>query len=120
MNIKDVRLTKGMSKNEVNELVSEWVELIDEEFMGSGHRHNWRCLCGKTFIRAWEKIRYYKSINCLDCTKKKKKYRKLILICECCGRLLNKEKHNTINLCNKHHRQLKKEGKFLDENPISI
>ena len=118
MEIKNIKLTKGMKKEEVNELVLEWVELLDDIFLGVEYKHNWKCKCGENFIRTWDKIRYYESIRCLSCSNKRKRYKKKILICECCGRFLHKEALQVSNLCNKHYNQFKKYGKFLDNNPI--
>ena len=33
MEIRDIKLKKGMNKNEVNKLINEWLELIDEEYL---------------------------------------------------------------------------------------
>ena len=46
MDIKVVKLKKGMSKEEVNELISEWLLLEDDLYIGNTHKHNWRCKCG--------------------------------------------------------------------------
>lgn len=119
MGIKDIKLEKGMKRDDVNKLIGEWVELLDEEFLGGKYKHNWKCKCGESFIRVWDKIKYYESITCLSCCSKKRKYKKKILICECCGRLIKNPPGGKYNYCTKHGRQLKKYGRFLDDNPIS-
>ena len=67
MDIKDVKLIKGMKNEEVNKLVFTWIEFLDEEYLGNKYKHNWKCTCGKTFKRDWGKIRERKSIKCEDC-----------------------------------------------------
>ena len=68
MNINDVKLVKGMNKKEVNDLISEWLIFLDEEYLGSKYKHNWECKCGKSFVRDWGKIRLRESIKCENCT----------------------------------------------------
>ena len=62
MDIKDVKLIKGMKKEEVNKLVFVWIEFLDEEYLGSKYKHNWKCTCGKVFKRDWGKIRERKIV----------------------------------------------------------
>ena len=68
MNINDIKLVKGMNKKEVNDLISEWLIFLDEEYLGSKYKHNWECKCGKSFVRDWGKIRLRESIKCENCT----------------------------------------------------
>lgn len=53
MDIKDVKLRKGMNRDEVNELISKWLTLEDDIYLGNRYKHNWRCKCGNVFIRQW-------------------------------------------------------------------
>lgn len=77
MNIKDVKLVKGMSRDEINNLISEWLIFLDEEYLGSKYKHNWKCKCGRSFTRDWGKIRLRESKKCEDCVYE---YRKPIAI----------------------------------------
>lgn len=68
MDIKDVRIKKGMSREEVNELISEWIELEDEIYMGNAYKHNWVCKCGNVIEgRMWGNVR--KRESCILCSK---------------------------------------------------
>lgn len=68
MKFEDIKLVKGMKKNEVNELVYQWVEFEDEMYLGSKYKHNWKCKCGNPIIRDWGKIKCRKSYKCEKCT----------------------------------------------------
>lgn len=46
MGIKDVKLKKGMSREEVNKLIGEWIELEDKVYLGTEYKYNWKCKCG--------------------------------------------------------------------------
>lgn len=72
MNIKDVKLRKGMKREEVNELVFTWIMLEDSIYMGNRYPHNWRCKCGNIIEnRMWSNIkRRTTSLSCLKCNKK--------------------------------------------------
>lgn len=66
--IKNIKLNKGMSKDEVNELTKEYILLEDEEYLGWDYRHNWKCKCGNTIeCRTWNNIRGESSIKCNLC-----------------------------------------------------
>ena len=64
MSIKDIKLKKGMSRDEVNDLIGEWLTLEDEIYLGNKYKHNWRCKCGNVFKKTWQHIKYYNQINC--------------------------------------------------------
>lgn len=64
MNIKDVKLRKGMSREEVNELIGEWLILEDEVYLERDYKHNWRCECGNLFERRWHDIRHNNNSDC--------------------------------------------------------
>lgn len=67
-NIKDIKLKKGMSKDDVNNLVGKWVFLEDETYIGIQHKHNWRCLCGELIKnRCWDVIRRRNVVLCDRC-----------------------------------------------------
>lgn len=104
MEIRDIKLKKGMNKNEVNKLINEWLELIDEEYLGNSYKHNWKCKCGNIFQRRWGDIRKNKIIKCLDCI--------YIRECKVCG----KESYCK-GLCLKHYYQVKRYGECLDNSP---
>lgn len=76
MDIKDIKLKKGMSKEEVNELISEWIELEDDIYMGNAYKHNWVCRCGNIIEgRMWNKVKGRESIRCFKCTSEKQENR---------------------------------------------
>lgn len=81
MKLKDFKLKIGMSKEEVNEKIGEYVELVDDIYLGVDEKHNWKCNeCGNEFIRSFQNIKYYNAADC-GCLKYKleeEKYKKLI------------------------------------------
>ena len=64
MSIKDVKLRKGMSREEINELIGEWLLLEDDIYLGANYKHSWKCKCGNIFIRQWNDMRSSKRVNC--------------------------------------------------------
>ena len=74
MSVKSIKLTKGMSRNEVNKLTFNWIKLADDVYMGSNYKHNWQCKCGNIIeSRKWEKIKDRNSILCIECIYKNRK-----------------------------------------------
>ncbi|GAA0102448.1 hypothetical protein UT300012_31630 [Paraclostridium bifermentans] len=68
MNLKNIKLVKCMTKNEVNELTKDYILLEDEIYMGVSYRHNWKCKCGGIIEgRTWDAIKQNKSILCSTC-----------------------------------------------------
>ena len=67
MNIKDVRLKKGMSREEVNELIGQWLTFEDDVYLGSNYKHSWKCKCGDIFNKSWGEIRFYDRYRCKKC-----------------------------------------------------
>ena len=68
MNIKDVKLRKGMSKDEVNELIGEHGRLNDEIYLGNIYPHDWICNCGNIIkSKRWTTIRKFGLIKCNKC-----------------------------------------------------
>ncbi len=68
--VKDVKLKKGMCRDEVNRLLKEHdvdLELVDEIYGGALEVSNWKCKCDNVFKRAWSKIKARESIRCLKC-----------------------------------------------------
>ena len=63
-NIKDVNFKKGMVKDEVNELIGEWLILEDDVYLGAHHKHNWKCKCGNVFDRRWNNIKRNNNSDC--------------------------------------------------------
>lgn len=70
-NVFDVKLVKGMSKDEVNyELHKHDVklELIEDTFESGKISHTWKCECGNIINgRKWDNIKHRCSILCRDC-----------------------------------------------------
>lgn len=66
MDIKDVKLRKGMNKEVVNTLISEWIELIEDDvYLGDRYRHNWKCKCGNIITnRMFRSIRHQNATDC--------------------------------------------------------
>ena len=60
----NIKLKKGMTKEEVNELIGEWLTLEDEIYINAKHKHNWKCKCGNVFERIWGNIKHKNQINC--------------------------------------------------------
>lgn len=72
MNIKNVKIRKGMTKDEVNNLISKWITLEDPVYMGNNIPHNWKCKCGEIIEgRIWVNIRRRGSTQCRRCRLKK-------------------------------------------------
>ncbi len=68
MNIKDIKLKKGMAKEKVNELISEWMLLEDDIYMGCEYKHRWKCKCGEVINkRTWGNIKGKHQILCEKC-----------------------------------------------------
>ncbi|MCC0707306.1 hypothetical protein [Clostridioides sp. ES-S-0190-01] len=68
-NISEVKLKKGMDKDEVNNLVSKWLFLEDNTYLGSTHDHSWICLkCNNVFQRNWSNIKHSNRVFCLNCS----------------------------------------------------
>lgn len=63
MKVKAV-LKKGMSKEDVNTLVGEYIYFEDDIFLGSEYKHSWRCKCGNLFKRQWGNARYNSNFDC--------------------------------------------------------
>lgn len=64
MSIKDIKLRKGMSREEVNALIGEWLTLEDDVYLFGDRDHNWKCKCGNIFKRRWFSIKHNNQINC--------------------------------------------------------
>lgn len=57
MSIKDIKLKKGMTKDEVNNLIGEWLILEDDVYLGNSYKHSWTCKCGELIKgRRWTTI----------------------------------------------------------------
>ena len=64
MDIKDVRLRKGMSRDEVNELIGQWLTFEDDVYLRNNYKHHWRCKCGNLFERRYADIKRRSNIDC--------------------------------------------------------
>ena len=74
MNIEDVKLKKGMCKVEVNKLISKWLLLEDDVYMGNKHKHTWRHVCCKKHnvsVLTWDNARKRSHLECEDCKRLK-------------------------------------------------
>lgn len=72
MELKDIKLKKGMTKDEVNELTKDHVFLDDDIYLGNKEKHNWKCLCGNIIEkRNWDKVRGRNENTCKKCLYKK-------------------------------------------------
>ena len=69
MDIKSIKLKKGMNKEDVNKLIYKWVLLEDEVYKGINYKHNWICPTCKNVMhnKMWDNIRVSKVIKCNDC-----------------------------------------------------
>lgn len=68
MDIKDIKLRKGMSREEVNELISEHGKLHDEIYLGNSYKHDWICKCGDIIrSKRWTTIKRNNLIKCDKC-----------------------------------------------------
>ncbi|HCW2676195.1 hypothetical protein VXC74_13810 [Clostridioides difficile] len=67
-NIKNIKISKGMNKKEINLLIREWLILEDDIYLGYKYKHNWKCKCGEIFERTWDSIKRNNSIQCKKCT----------------------------------------------------
>lgn len=82
--MNSINIVKGMTKEEVNNLVGKWIMLEDDVYLGSKYKHTWRCECGNVFQRNWSHIKHRKSILCEKCAYKPRrnitidKYKKII------------------------------------------
>lgn len=57
MKSKNIKLIKGMAREEVNGLISEWLLLEDEMYIDAHFGHNWRCKCGNIIKnKRWSNI----------------------------------------------------------------
>ena len=136
MSIKDCHIKAGMTKEEVNEIISEYVLFEDDIYTGKRYKHNWKCLCGKPLYKTWNAIkggregsRGYMCENCSkEITLKNNKIKKEKLLkeregktekCCICGR---EQKYGTLTkqMCYKHYEQYQKYGHCLDENPRTV
>ncbi|MGL5381851.1 zinc-ribbon domain-containing protein [Clostridium sp.] len=68
-NVKDIFIKKGMSRNEVNEELLDYLVFIDDFYLGGLHKHRWRCECGDIFERKWEYIKTSNRRKCIKCLK---------------------------------------------------
>lgn len=74
MELKNIKIVKGMTKDEVNELTKEYILLEDEVYLGNVYKHNWRCKCGDYIKnkRTWKDIKGDGLYLCLKCIRSKK------------------------------------------------
>ena len=64
----NIRLDKGMSKEDINKITSEHILFGDCIYMGSDHKHNWICKCGNSINnKAWRVIKKSGCFYCNEC-----------------------------------------------------
>ncbi len=67
--VKDVKLKKGMCRDEVNRLLKEHdvdLELVDEIYGGNNFNHKWKCECGDVIEkRTWQTIKGKGALRCI-------------------------------------------------------
>ncbi|MGL5649253.1 MAG: zinc-ribbon domain-containing protein [Clostridium sp.] len=65
--MKDIKLRKGMARDDVN-IKSEKLFLLDDDiYMGNNHRHIWKCKCGNKFERRFADIQQENAYECKLC-----------------------------------------------------
>lgn len=136
-NIRECHIKAGMTKDEVNAIIGEFVLLNDDIYTGKRYIHSWICLkCGKEFKKTWNAVKggreNSRGYMCLECSKKitaennkiKKQEREeenknKIEYCSICGR---GQKYGTLTkkMCYKHYEQYRKYGYCLDNNPRTV
>ncbi|HBE9985023.1 hypothetical protein C4207_01270 [Clostridioides difficile] len=69
--VKDVKLKKGMRRDEVNRLLKENdvdLELVDEIYGGNNFNHKWKCECGNIIEkRTWTTVKDKGALRCNKC-----------------------------------------------------
>lgn len=77
MSILDVKLIAGSSKDVINKIVIEWLELVDETYISARHKHTWKCKCGNLFTRDFDHIKRRENYNCgcIEYKKIEKRYK---------------------------------------------
>ncbi|HBF7387963.1 TPA: hypothetical protein KRL47_001402 [Clostridioides difficile] len=69
--VEDVKLKKGMCRDEVNRLLKENdvdLELVDEIYGGNGFNHKWKCECGNIIEkRTWATVKGKGALRCVKC-----------------------------------------------------
>ena len=74
--MKKYKLKIGDSREYINSLIGEVLELEDERYLGSEYKHNWKCRCGNSFIRMYHTIRNgHTDCGCKERNKSEKKYK---------------------------------------------
>ena len=74
MEFNDIKLKKGMTKDEVNELTSKWILFNEDTYMGSKHIAEWVCpICGGKINSRLDKLKMKKELRCGECTYKERK-----------------------------------------------
>lgn len=64
MKLKSIKLKKGMTKDEVNKLISDCILLEDDVYLGALYKHHWKCLCGNVFLRIFSDIKNNERVDC--------------------------------------------------------
>ena len=65
--LKDIKIKKGMSKEEVDKRLNGIIKLNSEIYLGNSHIHSWFCKCGNTFERTWRDIKHDNAYTCKRC-----------------------------------------------------
>ena len=77
MSIKDIKLIKGMNREEVNDLIGKWLTLEDDVYLGAKYKHRWKCKCGNLFKRQWCDIKSDARVycGCIEYNKTEQRYK---------------------------------------------
>lgn len=66
--MNNIKLVKGMTKCEVNDLIEKHGRLHDEIYLGNSYSHNWVCDCGNIIKnKTWSTIKRSNLIKCDKC-----------------------------------------------------
>ena len=73
MNDTFTKITKGMSRDNVNIAIGGHLTLIDDIYNGNNFPHNWMCECGNIMTeKRWANIQTKKDMRCKECIRRKK------------------------------------------------
>ena len=73
MRLEYIKLSKGMSQIQVNDLIYDFMKLDDKYYSGNNNPHNWKCKCGNIIkSRRWSDISKRRSFYCSECVRDNK------------------------------------------------
>lgn len=79
-NIKNISIKRNTSSKVMNKLLKDNninLTLVDDVYLGSSYKHNWKCKCGNVFVRVFNHIRIYNRIDCgcVEYNKQEQRYK---------------------------------------------